>query len=258
MCQQCAGVEHRSHLLSKESDAEREARETFIEEFALVLSAFESDLLEALQDGRLRLAAREAARRTVARIFESHRERLTTAFNTLWEDTASASRSVTARRYDLDIDETLADQVRRELQEYAADAADETGERITRDLADALRDAYQAGLSRDEMADILETDVFPDMRGWEAERAAQTAATGGAGRGSVSAIRDAGAPGKRWLAGELPRTRLSHHETDGQVVPVGAKFTTGKGNKAWWPGDPRLPPSDFINCRCAVAPAWDL
>jgi uncharacterized protein with gpF-like domain len=258
MCQQCAGVEHRSHLLSKESDAEREARETFIEEFALVLSAFESDLLEALQDGRLRLAAREAARRTVARIFESHRERLTTAFNTLWEDTASASRSVTARRYDLDIDETLGDQVRRELQEYAADAADETGERITRDLADALRDAYQAGLSRDEMADILETDVFPDMRGWEAERAAQTAATGGAGRGSVSAIRDAGAPGKRWLAGELPRTRLSHHETDGQVVPVGAKFTTGKGNKAWWPGDPRLPPSDFINCRCAVAPAWDL
>jgi hypothetical protein len=258
MCQQCAGVEHRSHLLSKESDAEREARETFIEEFALVLSAFESDLLEALQDGRLRLAAREAARRTVARIFESHRERLTTAFNTLWEDTASASRSVTARRYDLDIDETLTDQVRRELQEYAADAADETGERITRDLADALRDAYQAGLSRDEMADILETDVFPDMRGWEAERAAQTAATGGAGRGSVSAIRDAGAPGKRWLAGELPRTRLSHHETDGQVVPVGAKFTTGKGNKAWWPGDPRLPPSDFISCRCAVAPAWDL
>jgi len=258
MCQQCADVEHRSHLLSKESDAEREARETFIEEFALVLSAFESDLLEALQDGRLRLAAREAARRTVARIFESHKERLTTAFNTLWEDTASASRSVTARRYDLDIDETLADQVRRELQEYAADAADATGERITRDLADALRDAYQAGLSRDEMADILETDVFPDMRGWEAERAAQTAATGGAGRGSVSAIRDAGAPGKRWLAGELPRTRLSHHETDGQVVPVGAKFTTGKGNKAWWPGDPRLPPSDFINCRCAVAPAWDL
>lgn len=258
MCQQCAGVEHRSHLLSKESDAEREARETFIEEFALVLSAFESDLLEALQAGRLRLAAREAARRTVARIFESHRERLTTAFNTLWEDTASASRSVTARRYDLDIDETLTDQVRRELQEYAADAADETGERITRDLADALRDAYQAGLSRDEMADILERDVFPDMRGWEAERAAQTAATGGAGRGSVSAIRDAGAPGKRWLAGELPRTRLSHHETDGQVVPVGAKFTTGKGNQAWWPGDPRLPPSDFINCRCAVAPAWDL
>jgi hypothetical protein len=255
MCQLCSG---RSHLLSKESDAEREARESFIEEFALLLQQFEGELVDALQDGRLRLAAREAARRTVARIFESHTERLTTAFNTLWEDTASASRSVTARRYDLDIDETLGDQVRRELQEYAADAADETGERITRDLGDALRDAYQAGLSRDEMAEILENDVFPDMRGWEAERAAQTAATGGAGRGSTSAIRDAGAPGKRWLAGELPRTRLSHHDIDGQVVPVGAKFTTGKGNKAWWPGDPRLPPSDFISCRCSVAPVWEL
>lgn len=255
MCDACS--QNPLRRLAKESDAERSARETFLEEFNAVLEEWHSDLLTAIRDGTVVLATREAARRTTARVLDQHRDALEAAFAGLWEDGAEAGRAATARRYDLDVDDELTDRVRRELQEYAADAAEQTGSRMTDDIAEALRDAHSDGLSRDEIAEILQEDVFPDMRGYEADRAARTAATGSSARGAVSSIRDAGAPGKQWLVADDLRTRDSHDDIDGQVVPVGGKFTTGKGNQAWWPGDPRLPPSDFINCRCAVAPAWD-
>jgi hypothetical protein len=150
--------------------------------------------------------------------------------------------------------------VARELRGYGADAWDETSETMVEEIAESLREAHDAGLGVPEMERILREEVFPDMRAYEAERAARTSATGAAGRGAVSGIRDAGAPGKEWLATGPPygRTRESHQEIDGQVVPVGSTFTTGAGNQAWWPGDPRLPLYDFVNCRCGVAPAWEL
>jgi uncharacterized protein with gpF-like domain len=108
-----------------------------------------------------------------------------------------------------------------------------------------------------ETEGILEEEIFPEMTGHEAERIARTAGTGAAGRGAVSSIRDAGAPGKRWLAEDDHRTREAHREADGQVVLVGAKFTVD-GEALWWPGDPRGSPGNIISCRCGVAPVWDV
>lgn len=253
----CSHSHERNHLLAKDSDAERSAREKFIEEFVRLLRQWHDDLLSALQAGDLILVRDEAARRTVARTLDAHRDVLRGSVQTLWADGGKAGRTTTVRRYDLDVSDDLSDRVVRELEEYGAGAWSETSETMVREISAALRDAYDAGVGVPEMERILKEEVFPDMRGWEAERVARTSATGAAARGAVSGIRDAGAPGKKWLAEDDHRTRDEHDEADGQVVPVGSKFTVDS-EQLWWPGDPRGSPSNIINCRCGVAPAWEL
>jgi hypothetical protein len=57
--------------------------------------------------------------------------------------------------------------------------------------------------------------------------------------------------GKKWIAVDDERTRPTHAAADGQVVPAGAYFTVG-GFPALYPGDPRLPVGERINCRCVA------
>jgi uncharacterized protein with gpF-like domain len=256
----CVACGHRTHALAKDSDTERAAREAFLDELVRILGEWHDDVLAALREGRLRLAADEAARRTVARVLTEYRDPIDTTTTTAWRDGAAAGRAATVRRYDLDVpvgEDALADRVRRELQDYALQQADQFTGRMVVDVAAALRDAHDAGIGVPEMERILAEEVFPDMTSYEAERIARTAGTGAAARGAVSSIRDAGAPGKEWLAEDDSRTRAAHNAADGQVVPVGSKFTVG-GQRLWWPGDPRGGPENVINCRCGVAPVWDL
>lgn len=221
------------------------------------LGQWHGDVLAALRSGQLILIADEAARRTVSRTLDAHEEAITSTFETLWLDGGEAGRAVTARRYDLDVGPEVSQQVARELRQYARGAWSETSDTMVRQIAAALREAHDAGLGVPEIERILKEEVFPDMRGFEAERAARTSATGASARGAVSGIRDAGAPGKQWLAEDDHRTRDEHEDADNQIVPVGAKFTVG-GEQLWWPGDPRASPWNIINCRCGVAPAWEL
>jgi len=257
MCLACASTTPNRHLLAKESDSERSARRSFIEEFVRLLREWHGDVVDALSDNEINVMAAEAARKTIDQTLDPYREPIRETFDTLWADGGRAGRATTARRYDLDVDVDVSDQVARELRQYAGDAWGETSETMVREIAAALREAHDAGLGVPEMERILSEEVFPEMRGYEAERAARTSATGAAARGAVSGIRDAGAPGKKWLAEDDRRTRAAHDDADGQVVPVGAKFTVG-GEQLWWPGDPRGSLSNIINCRCGVAPAWEL
>lgn len=59
-----------------------------------------------------------------------------------------------------------------------------------------------------------------------------------------------------WRTG--PRTgkdspRPSHAAMDGQQQPVGSDFTSGLGNALAYPGDPRAPAEDVVNCRCVIS-----
>lgn len=54
---------------------------------------------------------------------------------------------------------------------------------------------------------------------------------------------------KEWLAALDGRTRDSHAEADGQVVPFGADFNVG-GSPMPQPGIG--PPEEVVNCRCTV------
>ncbi|MDT3434696.1 phage minor head protein [Haloarcula sp. 1CSR25-25] len=249
MCQHCG-------FLAKDSPTEDAVRRTFIEAFVRLLRQWHDDILSGLRDGDIRPGSQRAIRRTIGRYLDAYRDGVTASFETLYEDGAEAGRAVTIRRFDLDVNPRLRDNVRRELQTYAAAASDQMQTRMADDIARALREAFDDGLGQPEIEALL-TDVFEDMRGYEAERAARTEGTAASARGAASSIRDAGAPGKVWLAEDDARTRVSHRDADGQVVPVGAQFDID-GHSAWWPGDPRLPMSERANCRCSVAPVWDL
>lgn len=56
---------------------------------------------------------------------------------------------------------------------------------------------------------------------------------------------------KRWLATSDDRTRASHRAADGQAVPLAVPFTVG-GSRFQFPGDPRGPAGEVINCRCSM------
>lgn len=244
-------------LLAKDSPPERSVRQRFIDAFVEVLKDWHTDLLQVLRDGDLPLAVDEATRRAVAQTLDEHRESFRAEFETLWTDSARAGRSVAARRHDLDIDDEISERLARELRSLAVSASDEVETRMTDDITAALRDAWEDDIGIPEMERILKEEVFPDMRGYEAERAARTEGTAGANRGRVASFRDAGAPGKVWLAEDDHRTRDAHDDADNQTVAIGESFEVD-GEEAAYPGDPRLSASNRINCRCGIGPAWEL
>lgn len=61
------------------------------------------------------------------------------------------------------------------------------------------------------------------------------------------------APAKVWIATEDTRTRPTHDEADGQRTLLGSPFQVG-GAQLIFPGDPRGPADEVINCRCTMLP----
>lgn len=59
------------------------------------------------------------------------------------------------------------------------------------------------------------------------------------------------APYKQWLATMDDRTRETHAEADGQVVPIDDPFDVGS-EQAQYPGDPVLSDEEACNCRCSI------
>lgn len=87
-----------------------------------------------------------------------------------------------------------------------------------------------------------------------ATRIARTEATASWNSGSLAALAAEGRPYKRWLAHIDDRTRESHKDADGQVVPLSRPFHVGK-SLLMMPGDPAAPPWETINCRCTIVGA---
>lgn len=74
----------------------------------------------------------------------------------------------------------------------------------------------------------------------------------------AGAVRDAElrgdpAPFKVWLSTEDARTRPTHNEADKQRTLLTSPFTVG-GAQLQFPGDPRGPAPEVINCRCTFLP----
>lgn len=61
------------------------------------------------------------------------------------------------------------------------------------------------------------------------------------------------APFKQWIATADPRTRLTHREADKQRTLLREPFRVG-GAQLLFPGDPRGPANEVINCRCSLFP----
>lgn len=61
------------------------------------------------------------------------------------------------------------------------------------------------------------------------------------------------APMKMWLATEDTRTRPTHKAADRQRTLLSEPFVVG-GARLQYPGDPRGPAQEVINCRCTFLP----
>ncbi len=95
---------------------------------------------------------------------------------------------------------------------------------------------------------------------WRAEMVARTEALRAVHEGSQDMYNQAIENGdlfqsqleQEWhIAGK--GTRDSHVAMSGQLRPFGVPFLSGLGNQLRFPGDPRAPAADVINCRCAVS-----
>lgn len=88
---------------------------------------------------------------------------------------------------------------------------------------------------------------------------ARTEVMGAVNAGAYAgALRDAEergdpAPFKVWLSTEDDRTRPSHVDADGQRTLLTEPFRVG-GAPLLFPGDPRGPAQEVINCRCTFLP----
>lgn len=125
-----------------------------------------------------------------------------------------------------------------------------------------LAEGIAAGESQPELAQRVR-----DAVGVTAPRARTIARTESHGARNVAAMATlqrfesayAVPPGvmrKQWQATEDERTRHTHNEADGQLVPFADPFTVG-GFSLAFPGDPAGPPQEVINCRCTTYAVFD-
>lgn len=111
---------------------------------------------------------------------------------------------------------------------------------------------------RDEIQLILTATGIPHWRS-RAMTVARTetiaAVNAGVYRGAVLDAEQRGdvAPAKVWISTDDQRTRPTHVEADGQRTLLGSPFRVG-GADLLFPGDPRGPAAEVINCRCTMLP----
>ena len=122
-------------------------------------------------------------------------------------------------------------------------------------VSEVLSAGALADSSVSEMADKLATE-FDEMIAVRPEKIGLTEAVASINGGRhLAAVRGRGVD-KTWVAVADNRVRPSHVAASGQTVPVAEKFVVG-GAKMDFPGDPDGPPSEVVNCRCAVAYSSD-
>lgn len=120
----------------------------------------------------------------------------------------------------------------------------------SRKINNAIIQGVLQGEAIDKIADRLDVAV---RMGWNnAVRNARTAMTGAQNAGRLDSYKDSQKLGikmnKGWMATLDERTRESHQELDGEIVPIDKPFSNG----LMCPGDPEGDPEEVYNCRCTM------
>lgn len=118
-------------------------------------------------------------------------------------------------------------------------------------LNSAVLQGILQGDTIDEIADRLQ--AVANMNRNAAIRNARTMTTSAENGGRMASYQEAKEQGieleKEWIATLDSRTRDTHRDVDGEVVPEHKLFSNG----CRYPGDPRADPAEIYNCRCCIS-----
>lgn len=121
--------------------------------------------------------------------------------------------------------------------------------RITGDLNQIITEGYTSGKGINIVANML-TRRFNQLETWEARRIARTEIHNSHNQGVMRIYQEVGVSYTQWIAADDDRTRESHAEINGEIIPFGSKYSNGLE----YPGDTSGDIEEWINCRCSNAP----
>ena len=129
-------------------------------------------------------------------------------------------------------------------------ASQATLNRVDTSIKTLLTEGYQSGKGINYVANLL-TRRFDQLQTWEAQRIARTEIHNSHNTAVMDTYQELGVEYTMWIsAGDDGRTRDSHLEVDGEIIPVGGIYSNGLK----YPGDTDGPIEEWINCRCSNAP----
>ena len=128
-------------------------------------------------------------------------------------------------------------------------ASQNTLNRVDGNINQILTDGYRSGKGINEVGRQI-TERFDQLRTWEANRIARTEIHTAQNMGIMSSYESLGVEYTQWIAASDDRTRDSHVEIDGEIIPMGETYSNG----LQFPGDTSGPIEEWINCRCSNAP----
>ena len=135
------------------------------------------------------------------------------------------------------------------LAEHTFTASENTLNRVDSNINEILLDGYKRGVGINEVSRQI-TERFDQLRTWEAKRIARTEIHTAQNMGVMNSYESLGVEYTQWVAAHDRRTRRSHIDIDGEIIPFGGTYS----NKLKYPGDTSGPIEEWINCRCSNAP----
>jgi len=129
-------------------------------------------------------------------------------------------------------------------------ASQATLTRVDTSIKTLLTEGYQSGKGINYVANLL-IKRFDQLQTWEATRIARTEIHNSHNTAVMDTYQELGVEYTMWIsAGDDGRTRDSHLEVDGEIIPIGGTYS----NDLKYPGDTDGPIEEWINCRCSNAP----
>lgn len=147
-----------------------------------------------------------------------------------------------------EITERVQKYIKERSKKMAKQVNDTTLEKLSRVLAEGI----EAGEGIAKLTDRVNS-VYEEYPTYRAEMIARTEATSANNRGFIESYEQSGvANAKEWISTGDGKTRDSHADADGEIVGLDSTFSNGLE----YPGDPSGDPSETVNCRCVLAPAF--
>ena len=128
-------------------------------------------------------------------------------------------------------------------------ASESTMNRVDQDINKIISDGYKSGDGVNKVAANIETR-FEQLKTWESKRIARTEMHNAHQMGIMNTYQEMGVQYTQWSAAHDSRTRDSHKEIDGEIIPLGGTYSNG----CQYPGDTKGPIKEWINCRCGNVP----